>query len=156
YPGAGYTYFGMNLKDPRFADKRVRRAFAHAINKQELLDGVVLGLGREATGPFRPGTWADHPNVKGVRFDPKKAAALLAEAGWKEKTADGLLVKDGQPFTLELLTNQGNDERKKVAEIIQARLREIGVGVEIRILAWAALLKEHLKKRQVQAIVPRR
>ena len=153
YPGSGYTYFGMNLKDPRFADKRVRRAFAHAINKQELLDGVVLGLGREATGPFRPGTWADNPNVKGIPFDPKKAVALLAEAGWREKNADGLLVKDGVPFTFELLTNQGNDERKKVAEIIQARLREIGVGVEIRILEWAALLKEHIKKRQFQAII---
>jgi len=57
------------------------------------------------------------------------------------------------PFTFELLTNQGNDERKKVAEIIQARLREIGVGVEIRILEWAALLKEHIKKRQFQAII---
>ena len=153
YPGGGYTYFGMNLKDPRFADKRVRRAFAHAINKQELLDGVVLGLGREATGPFRPGTWADNPNVKGIPFDPKKAVALLAEAGWKEKNADGILMKEGQPFTFELLTNQGNDERKKVAEIIQARLREIGVGVEIRILEWAALLKEHIKKRQFQAII---
>jgi len=152
-PGTGYTYFGMNLKDPRFADRRVRRAFAHAINKQELLDGVVLGLGREATGPFRPGIWADNPNVKPVPFDPKRAQALLAEAGWKEKNGDGLLVKDGVPFTFELLTNQGNDERKKVAEIIQARLREIGVGVEIRILEWAALLKEHIKKRQFQAII---
>jgi peptide/nickel transport system substrate-binding protein len=152
-PGTGYTYFGMNLKDPRFADRRVRRAFAHAINKQELLDGVVLGLGREATGPFRPGTWADNPNVKPIPFDPKRAQALLAEAGWKEKNGDGLLVKDGVPFTFELLTNQGNDERKKVAEIIQARLREIGVGVEIRILEWAALLKEHIKKRHFQAII---
>ena len=152
-PGTGYTYFGMNLKDPRFADRRVRRAFAHAINKQELLDGVVLGLGREATGPFRPGIWADNPNVKPVPFDPKRAQALLAEAGWKEKNGHGLLVKDGVPFTFELLTNQGNDERKKVAEIIQARLREIGVGVEIRILEWAALLKEHIKKRQFQAII---
>ena len=152
-PGTGYTYFGMNLKDPRFADRRVRRALAHAINKQELLDGVVLGLGREATGPFRPGTWADNPNVKPIPFDPKRAQALLAEAGWKEKNGDGLLVKDGVPFTFELLTNQGNDERKKVAEIIQARLREIGVGVEIRILEWAALLKEHIKKRQFQAII---
>ena len=152
-PGTGYTYFGMNLKDPRFADRRVRRAFAHAINKQELLDGVVLGLGREATGPFRPGIWADNPNVKPVPFDPKRAQALLAEAGWKEKNGDGLLVKDGVQFTFELLTNQGNDERKKVAEIIQARLREVGVGVEIRILEWAALLKEHIKKRQFQAII---
>ena len=153
YPGAGYTYLGFNLKDPRFADRRVRQAFAHAINKQELLDGVVLGLGRRATGPFRPGTWADNPNVKPIPFDPKRAQALLAEAGWKEKNGDGLLVKDGVPFTFELLTNQGNDERKKVAEIIQARLREIGVGVEIRILEWAALLKDHIKKRQFQAII---
>jgi peptide/nickel transport system substrate-binding protein len=153
YPGAGYTYFGFNLKDKRFADRRVRLAFAHAINKQELLDGVVLGLGREATGPFRPGTWADNPSVKGIPFDPKRAQQLLAEAGWKERNSDGLLVKDGEPFTFELLTNQGNDERKKVAEIIQAALREIGVGVEIRVLEWAALLKDHIKKRQFQAIV---
>ena len=153
YPGTGYTYLGFNLKDPRFADRRVRRAFAHAINKQELLDGVVLGLGREATGPFRPGTWAENPDVKGLPYDPKRATALLAEAGWKERNGDGLLVKDGVPFTFELLTNQGNDERKKVAEIIQAKLREIGVGVDIRILEWAALLKEHIKKRQFQAII---
>ena len=153
YAGAGYTYFGFNLKDKRFADRRVRRAFAHAINKQELLDGVVLGLGRRATGPFRPGTWADNPEVKGVPYDPKRAQALLAEAGWRERNADGLLVKDGVPFTFELLTNQGNDERKKIAEIIQASLRELGIGVEIRVLEWAALLKEHIKKRHFDSIV---
>jgi peptide/nickel transport system substrate-binding protein len=153
YPGAGYTYFGFNLKDKRFADRRVRLAFAHAINKQELLDGVVLGLGRRATGPFRPGTWADNPEVKGVPYDPKRAQALLAEAGWKERNAGGLLVKDGVPFTFELLTNQGNDERKKIAEIIQASLREVGVGIDIRVLEWAALLKEHIKKRNFDSIV---
>jgi len=153
YAVGSYTYFGFNLRDKRFADRRVRLAIAHAINKQELLDGVVQGLGRRATGPFRPGGWADNPNVKGVPFDPKRAAALLAEAGWKTRNAAGVLVKDGHPFTFELLTNQGNDERKKIAEIVQASLREIGVGVEIRILEWAALLKEHIKKRQFDAIV---
>jgi len=152
YSGSGYTYLGFNLKDKRFADRRVRLAFAHAIDKQALLDGVVLGLGRRATGPFRPGTWAENPNVKGVPYDPKQAAALLAEAGWT-RNAQGLLEKDGRPFTFELLTNQGNDERKKIAEIVQASLRELGVTVEIRVLEWAALLKEHVKKRQFEAIV---
>ncbi len=153
YAGSGYTYLGFNLKDPRFADRRVRLAIAHAINKQELLDGVVLGLGREATGPFRPGTWADNARVKGVPHDPQKAAALLAEAGWTTRNAQGLLVKDGKPFTFELLTNQGNDERKKIAEIVQASLRDLGIGVDIRILEWAALLKEHVKKRSFDAMV---
>src|SRR5262249_5972086 len=141
-----------NLKDKRFADVRVRRAFAHAINKRELLDGVVLGLGREATGPFRPGTWADNLAVKSIPYDPARAAALLAEAGWT-RNGTGVLEKDGQPFAFELLTNQGNDERKKIAEIVQAALRELGVTVEIRVLEWAALLKEHVKKRRFDALV---
>jgi peptide/nickel transport system substrate-binding protein len=153
YPSSGYTYLGFNLKDPRFADKRVRQAFTHAINKRELIDGVLLGLGREATGPYKPGTWVYNPNVKTYPYDMGQARRLLAEAGWKEKNADGLLVKDGQPFTFVLLTNQGNDERKKVAEIIQASLKELGVGVEIRVLEWASFIKEYVKKRRFDAIV---
>ena len=45
YPSAVYTYFGFNLKDPRFADRRVRQAFAHAINKQALIDDPHLANG---------------------------------------------------------------------------------------------------------------
>ena len=153
YPSNAYTYFGFNLKDPRFADRRVRQAFAHAINKRELIDGVILGMGREATGPYKPGTWAYTDRVKTYPYDMDRARALLAAAGWKERNADGLLVKDGKPFTFEILTNQGNDERKKIAEILQSQLRELGVGAEIRILEWAALLKEHIRKRHFEAIV---
>jgi peptide/nickel transport system substrate-binding protein len=153
YPSATYTYFGFNLKDPRFADVRVRQAFAHAINKQALIDGVLYGLGREATGPYKPGTWVYNPNVKRYPYDLERARQLLAQAGWTERNADGLLVKDGKPFTFTLMTNQGNDERKKVAEIIQASLKELGVGVDIRILEWASFIKEYVKKRRFEAIV---
>jgi peptide/nickel transport system substrate-binding protein len=153
YPANVYTYFGFNLKDPRFADKRVRQAFAHAIDRQEMIDGVLLGFGREATGPYKPGTWAYNANVRRYPYDPARARALLAEAGWTHTNQEGLLVKDGKPFTFELLTNQGNDERKKVAEIIQAALRDVGVGVEIRVLEWAAFLKEYIKKRRFEAII---
>lgn len=153
YASNAYTYFGLNLKDERFADIRVRHAFAHAINKQELIEHVILGLGREATGPFKPGTYAYNPSARTYAYDPVRARTLLAEAGWKEKNADGILVKHGKPFTFDLLTNQGNDERKKVAEIIQADLKDIGVGVEIRTIEWATLLKEWVKKRRFEAIV---
>jgi peptide/nickel transport system substrate-binding protein len=148
-----YTYFGLNHKDPRFADKRVRQAFAYAINKRDLIDGVRLGMAREATGPFKPGTWVYNPNVRTYPYDQARARALLAEAGWKTTNAGGLLVKDGQPFTFELLISQGSDEGRKIAEVIQAQLREIGVGVELRVLEWAAFLKEHIKKRRFAAAV---
>jgi peptide/nickel transport system substrate-binding protein len=153
YPSNSYTYVGFNLKDPRFADRRVRHAFAHAINKQELIDGVRMGLGRDATGPYKPGTWVYNSDVARYPYDLERARRLLAEAGWATRNAEGLLVKDGQPFTFTLLTNQGNDERKKIAEIVQASLRELGVGVEIRILEWASFLKEYVKKRRFDAII---
>ncbi len=153
YAGNAYTYLGFNLRDPRFADRRVRQAFAYAIDKHELIEGVLLGLGQEATGPYKPGTWAYNPNVRRYPHDPARARALLAEAGWKDTDGDGLLDKDGKPFTFEILTNQGNDERKKVAELIQSSLKEIGVGVEIRVIEWASFLKEYIKKRRFDAIV---
>jgi peptide/nickel transport system substrate-binding protein len=153
YAGNSYTYFGFNLKDPRFADRRVRQAFAHAINKQDLIDGVVLGLGQEATGPYRPGTWAHSGKVRRYPYDPARARALLAEAGWKDTDGDGLVDKNGKPFTFEILTNQGNDERKKVAELIQSSLKEISVGTEIRVIEWATFLKEYIKKRRFDAII---
>jgi peptide/nickel transport system substrate-binding protein len=153
YAANVYVYLGMNLRDPRFADRRVRQAFAHAINKKELIEGVRLGLAREATGPYKPGTWQYNPNVQQYPFDPAKARALLAQAGWTDKTADGVLAKNGVPFKFDLLSAQGSDEGRKVAEIIQAALKDIGVQVEIRVIEWAALLKEYIKKRNFEATI---
>jgi peptide/nickel transport system substrate-binding protein len=154
YPANAYTYLGFNHKDPRFADRRVRRAIAHAINKRELIDGVLLGLGREATGPYKPGTWAYNASVRTYAYDMQEARELLAAAGWKGKNAEGLLVNaQGQPFTFELMTNQGNDERKKLAEIVQASLKELGIHVDIRVIEWASFLKEYIKKRRFEAII---
>jgi len=154
YPSAYYTFLGFNLKDPRFADRRVRRAFAHAINKHELIEGVVLGLAREANGPIRPGTWAFTDDVRRYDYDPEKARLLLAEAGWKDRDGDGIVQdKDGKPFVFTLLTNQGNDERKKVAEIMQQRLRDVGVKVEIQVIEWAAFIKEYVKPRRFDAVI---
>jgi len=154
YPDNRYTYFGFNLKDPRFADKRVRQAFAHAINKPELIEGVLMGMGREATGPYRPGTWAYTDNVKRYPYDPAKAKQLLAAAGWWHRNGDGILRnKDGQPFSFTIRTNQGNEERKKIAEIIQERLKEIGVQTDIQTIEWAAFLKEYIRQKRFDAIV---
>ena len=83
----------------------------------------------------------------------EKARALLADAGWKDMNSDGVLVKNGQPFKIELLSAQGSDEGRKVAEIIQAALKDLGVQVEIRVIEWAALLKEYIKKRNFEAVI---
>jgi peptide/nickel transport system substrate-binding protein len=154
YPGTSFTFFAFNLKDPRFADRRVRQAFAHAINKGELMDGVAMGLAREAFGPIRPGNWAYTERVTRYEFDPAKAKALLAEAGWEDRDGDGIIEdKAGRPFAFTIRTNQGNDERKKIAEIAQQRLKDIGVKAEIQAIDWASFIKEFVKPRKFEMIV---
>jgi peptide/nickel transport system substrate-binding protein len=153
YAANVYVYLGLNLRDPRFADRRVRQAFAHAINKREIIEGVRLGLAREATGPYKPGTWQYNANVHQYPFDPAKARALLASAGWTATDSDGFLVKNGQRFKFDLLLAQGSDEGRKVSEIIQSSFKDLGVQVEIRVIEWAALLKDFIKKRNFEAVI---
>ena len=152
YVSFSYTYLGYNLEDQRFADRRVRQALTYAINKKEIVDGVLMGLGQEATGPYKPGTWFSNPDVPRFDYDPAKAKALLAEAGWRPN-AEGILEKDGKPFEFTILTNQGNDLRVRTAEIIQRRLRDVGILVKIRTVEWAAFLKEFIDKGRFEAVL---
>ena len=61
--------------------------------------------------------------------------------------------KDGKILQFPLMTNQGNDPRRMTVEIIQRRLKEIGIDVEIRILEWATFLTEFIDKRKYEAVV---
>jgi peptide/nickel transport system substrate-binding protein len=153
YISNSYTYLGYNLKDPRFADVRVRRAFAHAINKQEIVDVVLFGLGRPTENPYRPGTRWFNDKLTPYEYSPEKARALLAEAGWKDTDGDGILDKDGKPFSFRIITNQGNDQRLKTATMVQKRLQDIGVDVSVRVIEWAAFLNDFLEKGRFETIM---
>jgi peptide/nickel transport system substrate-binding protein len=147
-----YVYLGYNLEDPRFADRRVRQALTCAINKREIIEGVLMGLGQESYGPYKPGTWYYNPDVEKFSYDPARAKALLAAAGWRPNS-QGILMKDGRPFDFTILTNQGNDIRVRTAEIIQGRLKEIGIRVKIRTVEWAAFVKEFIEKGRFEAVL---
>ncbi|MCL2761027.1 MAG: ABC transporter substrate-binding protein [Desulfuromonadales bacterium] len=153
YPVPTYTYLGYNLRKPMFADKRVRQAITMAIDKDELVQGVLLGLGQPAHGPFQPGTWAYNPDNRPFPYNPEKALKLLGEAGWATRNKDGILMKDGKPFQFTIITNQGNDERIKAAQIIQYRLRKIGIDVKIRVLEWASLLTNYIDTRNFDVVL---
>ncbi len=153
YLSFGYTWLGYNLTKPLFQDVRVRQAMAHAIDKEEIVKGVLLGLGVPTIGPYKPGTWVYNDAIEPYSYDPEKAKALMAAAGWADSDNDGLLDKDGKTFSFTILTNQGNDLRIKTATIIQNRLRQVGIQVDIRTVEWAAFLKEFVDKGRFDAII---
>jgi peptide/nickel transport system substrate-binding protein len=144
YLADGYTFLGFNLAKAPFNDVKVRQAFAYAIDKQEIIKGVLMGLGEEAVGPYKPGTKWFNANVTRCPYDPNKAKALLKEAGFEDRNKDGVVEKDGRPLSFTLVTNQGNPLREKTAQIIQERLKAVGIQAKIRIIEWTSFLKNYV------------
>ncbi|MCK5450649.1 MAG: peptide-binding protein [Candidatus Omnitrophica bacterium] len=153
YLARSYTYIGYNLKDPLFKDKNVRRALSYAINKKEIIDAALLGLGDECTGPFFKDTVYYDDAAERYSYDMVKAALLLRQAGWSDVDNDGVLEKDGKKFVFRIVTNQGNQVREDVATIIQAQWAKIGVKVDIQVLAWSAFLDQFINKKNFQAVI---
>ncbi|MBI5055862.1 MAG: peptide-binding protein [Nitrospirae bacterium] len=153
YPVFSYTYMGFNLKHPWFKDKRVRQAIAYAIDKGELVDVVLFGLGSPATGPYVPNTWAYNPNAKKYDYDLTRAKQLLKEAGWEDTDGDGWLEKDGKKFEFSVLTNMGNRSREQTATIVQYRLKKIGIKMNIRVLEWSTFINEFIDKRRFETVI---
>lgn len=153
FPRAAYTYLGFNLTHTIFKEKAVRLAIAHALNKKELVDGVLLGMGQLATGPFLPLSWAFNPEIKEFEFDLELARKILKGAGWEDSNNNGILDKNGQEFEFTLMTNQGNKMRALSAEIIQQQLKQLGIKVNIRIIEWSTFIKNFIDKRNFEAIL---
>jgi peptide/nickel transport system substrate-binding protein len=153
YPAFSYTHMAFNLRHPWFSDIRVRQAIAYAIDKEEIVDVVLFGIGSPATGPYVPNTWPYNPNVKKYEYNPEKAKELLRDAGWVDTDGDGVLDKEGRPFTFTIRTNMGNTLRKNTATIIQWRLAKIGIKVEIEALEWATFVNEFIDKRRFEVVI---
>jgi peptide/nickel transport system substrate-binding protein len=148
-----YTYLGYNLLSPLFRDRRVRQAISYAIDKEEIIKVVLLGLGEISTGPYKPGAWYYNPLVKRYPYNPERAKELLREAGWGDSDGDGILDRDGEPFEFTILLNWGNQSRLNSAEIIQWRLGQIGIKVKLRVMEWASFINEYIDKKRFEAVI---
>lgn len=153
YLGFVYTYLGFNLKREPFTDVRVREAIAYAINRQEIIDGVQLGLGETIASPYKPGTFWVNNKLKPRPYDPDRAKLLLAEAGWKDSDGDGILDKNGKPFAFTILTNNGNKPRADTSTIMQQRLKKVGIDVKVRLVEWSAFIANFINKRNFDAVI---
>lgn len=152
YLASVYVFLGFNLEHPFFSDVKIRRALSMAIDRDELVQGVLLGQGEAAFGPYKPGSWVYHKSLKPVRRNIERARELLAEAGFKTGK-NGLLEKDGKELAFTVLTNQGNEQRILTATLIQHQLAELGVEVRIRTVEWAAFIREFVNKGRFDAVI---
>ncbi len=130
-PAVYYLALNQNAFPP-FKDRRVRQAFAHAIDKSKIIASVHQGLPRQAEGIIPFGVPGYDPNFKGLPFDPARAKQLLTEAGFPEG-------KGFPPFKLSFRASV--DDIKNTAVAIAGQLQEnLGIQVELDETEWATFL----------------
>ncbi len=131
----GATYRSSHQIKPNtlFGDRVVRRALTLAIDRQSIIDGFMgpehaTIVNTSLSPAYRE--LAD-ASLDPYDYDPKKASALLRDAGW-QPGPDGILQKNGKKFSFELAAPVGNPRRNYAATIIQQNLREIGIECRLK------------------------
>ncbi len=133
-------YLGFNCQKPPFDDVQVRQALSHAVNKAEILELALGGLGQVAFAPLPPTLPGFDPALQDheLGYDPQKAQELLVAAGFQQKD-DGVWERDGQTLKGVLLTSN-RAPNEAIATVLQSQLKAIGVSVEIQQLDSKAVM----------------
>jgi peptide/nickel transport system substrate-binding protein len=149
--GLDADFLAFNLQpaamqdDPRqgwLQSRDWRLAVSHAVDRVSFADTIYLGLAEPVFGPVTPGnrTWY-WPDVPVFDYDVDRARALLDGLELRDRDGDGLREDaGGRPVRFTLLTNQGNSVRERAAQVLQADLGQVGIGVDVVPLEFGALI----------------
>jgi dipeptide transport system substrate-binding protein len=131
-PGLNIAFLSMNTLKPPFNNRDVRIAINHAINKQAIINAVYQNTATIAKNPIPPSMWSYDQAVADYDYNPERARRMLDEAGY----ADGF---DMSIWTMSAQRSY-NPNAKKMAELIQQDLKNIGVTVEISTYEFGTFL----------------
>ncbi len=147
----GYTYIGYNMRRKPFGDARMRRALGMAIDTREIHKYLLYGQAEDITGPFVKQSEHYNRALRPLSYDPKGAERLLHQAGWRK--VNGRMMKDGKPLQFSLITNNGNDDRKAIAQVAQDSWKRIGVHVKIDRIEWAFFIQKYINTLNFDAVI---
>ena len=146
YPTRGFSFYMTNLdpeKSEFFQDQRVRQALFYGLDRESIVTDILLGNAEVAQGTQPVISYAYDPESINTRynFDPEKAKALLAEAGWTDSDGDGIVDKDGTPLSFEFLYSSGSPTSDQIVAYLQDAWRQIGVEATPRAMEFAAMIE---------------
>jgi len=155
-PSSLSSYFvSINTRLPILSDKKVRRAFAHAIDVDELINNVFEGFGTRCATPLHPSSAEYNVSLKPIPFSIEKAKKLLNETGWSDSDKDGILDKklNGKKTDLRVkyLANASKSSSMVLAELIKSNAKKAGIDIIIDAKDANTLL-EKLRSRDFEMI----
>lgn len=136
-PGSVYQYLAFNLRDPILAKVEVRRAIAHAIDRERIVRDLLRGHGVPTDTMLAQGHWARAENLPTYAFDPNRAKQLLDQAGYPDPDGDG-----PQPRFSLTFKSSTNAEANQRAQMIQQMLRQVGIDMKIQTSELGTFLED--------------
>lgn len=145
-----WYFVTLNLAQERFQDVRVRQALLTAIDREAMIEAILEGYGVQSTGPIAPlqGAFYDY-TVASHDYDPERALALFAEAGWT-RGADGFLQKDGERLSINMETGQFG-YLVNATLLVQQYWQDIGIEVVVETIEWNAYIQQIIVQRNFNA-----
>lgn len=131
--GTNFSYIGFNFEDPKLANINLRKAIAHAIDRQKIIDKLFSGHARLAGGLLVPEHWAGTAELTGFEFDLKKAKKYLNL--FKQQQAEGGNVE------LSFKTS-ADPTRIRLATVYQSQLKQIGINLNIQSYDWGTFFSD--------------
>ena len=132
-PAANDERYVMNAdasQNPLFADKGLRQALQHAVDKQQINDALLFGLAEIGLGEWH-GSPGQHPSLPPYAYDPDRCRQMLEGVGWAVG-ADGVREKDGQRLSFTHKTTVGNQLRENVQLLVQQQFKDVGAEMVIQ------------------------
>jgi peptide/nickel transport system substrate-binding protein len=143
-----YSFIGINLRNDKFKDINVRKALAHAINRNKINEIISFGESKLTESFAHPLQPVYNTNLKAYEFDLAKAGQMLDAAGWKDTDGDGIRDKvlNGKktPFIVEFKYPK-NENTKNTCLIIQEDMKKLGVDFKLVEKEWTVYLQEQDK-----------
>jgi peptide/nickel transport system substrate-binding protein len=147
-PGLIYEHIDANLDNPILADRRVRHALLHGLDREAISRQLFGGRQPVVHSFVSPLDWIHDDTLPRVGYDPARAQTLLDEAGWRDIRNGFRHNAAGERLTLELMTTAGNRLRETVQQVLQSQWRRIGVEVRIRNEPARVFFGETMRRRQ--------
>ncbi|MFH1614132.1 MAG: peptide-binding protein [Planctomycetota bacterium] len=148
----GYFWIGWNQARPFFADKRVRLAMTHLIDREAIRDYILRNPDAQIpTGPFYIYGLQSDPNIKPWPYDPEKAKQLLDEAGWVDTDGDGIRDKNGVPFRFKYMIVSGMYLHEQIAKLLKDEAAKAGIEVIAEPYEWS-IFSERVTDRKFDAV----